>query len=73
MTAKNSAHRIAVARGDIPADLILRGGKVVNVLSGDIYETDIVIVDGVVAALGTGYEARQVVDMTGPLCLPRFH
>ena len=54
MTAKNSAHRIAVARGDIPADLILRGGKVVNVLSGDIYETDIVIVDGVVAALGTG-------------------
>jgi len=72
MTAKNSAHRIAVARGDIPADLILRGGKVVNVLSGDIYETDIVIVDGVVAALGTGYEARQVVDVTGRYICPGF-
>ena len=33
------AELLAVARGDEPADLVLRGGRLVNVLSGEIQET----------------------------------
>ncbi len=37
------AELLAVARGDEPADLVLRGGRLVNVLSGEIQETTVAI------------------------------
>jgi len=66
------AQRIAVARGDIPAQLILRNAQLVNVLSGEIYPTDIVIDEGDVVALGQGYEAKQVIDLNGRYVCPGF-
>jgi len=66
------AQRIAVARGDAPAQLILRNAQLVNVLSGEIYATDIVIDGGDVVALGGGYEAAQVVDLGGRYVCPGF-
>jgi adenine deaminase len=64
--------RIAVARGDFPADLVLRNGQLVNVLSGEIYPTDIVIADGDVVALASGYDAGQVIDLNGKYVCPGF-
>lgn len=66
------SQRITVARGDVPAQLILRNAQLVNVLSGEIYTTDIVIDDGDVVALGSGYEAQQVVDLGGRYVCPGF-
>jgi adenine deaminase len=43
--------RIQVARGEIPADLVLRNTKLVNVCSGEIYPADIAIVDGLVVGV----------------------
>ena len=37
---------IRVARGDKPADLVLRGGKVVDVFSGEIRETGVAVYRG---------------------------
>ena len=39
----NMQERLAAARGDAEADLVLRGGRLINVFSGAIEETDIVI------------------------------
>lgn len=64
--------RIAVARGDVPAQLVLRNAQLVNVLSGEIYRTDIVIADGDVVALESGYEAEQVIDLDGKFVCPGF-
>ena len=66
------AQRIAVARGDVPAQLILRNAQLVNVLSGEIYLTDIVIDQGDVVALASGYEAKQVIDLNGRYVCPGF-
>jgi adenine deaminase len=66
----NRNHLLAVARGDEPADLLLRGGRVVNVFSGAIEEVDIAIVDGLVAGLGAGYVAREAVDLDGAYVAP---
>ncbi|HEY9856387.1 MAG TPA: adenine deaminase [Stenomitos sp.] len=63
---------IAVARGDRPADLVIRGGRVVNVLSGEIYAADVALVGDRIAAVGTGYEGREVLDATGSLVMPGF-
>jgi len=62
--------RLAAARGDATADLVLRNAKLVNVISGEIYPTDIVIHDRHVVALGAGYSGRQAVDLTGKFVAP---
>lgn len=62
--------RLAAARGDVAADLILRNANLVNVISGEIYPTDIVIHDRHVVALGAGYIGRQEVDLAGKLVAP---
>lgn len=64
--------RIAVARGGVPAQLVLRNAQLVNVLSGEIYLTDIVIADGDIVALERGYEAEQVIDLDGKYVCPGF-
>ncbi|MFN2251350.1 MAG: adenine deaminase [Anaerolineae bacterium] len=60
---------IAVARGDQPADLVLRGGRVVNVLTGEILETDIAIAGTRIAGLGP-YDGREVMDLAGAYVAP---
>lgn len=60
---------IKVARGEEKADLLLRNGRLVNVLSGEIYEADVALFDGLVVGLGR-YEARQVMDLKGDYISP---
>ena len=62
--------RLSAARGDRPADLVLRGGQLVNVISGEIYTTDIVIHDRHVVALGAGYKGKEEVDLAGKYVTP---
>lgn len=61
---------LAVARGDARADLVVRGGRVVNVFTGEIESLDIAIVDGFVAALGTNLSGERVVDLAGEYVVP---
>ena len=63
---------LATARGDRPADLLLRNARLVNVLSGEIYATDIAIAGEWVAGLGPGYEARETIDLEGRFVAPGF-
>lgn len=60
---------IAVARGEEPADLVLKNAQLVNVLSGEIHPADIGIYDGRVLGFGD-YGARQVVDLAGRFVCP---
>ncbi|MFN8531027.1 MAG: adenine deaminase [Anaerolineae bacterium] len=64
--------RLAAARGDIPADLLLKNAQLVNVLSGEIYPTDILVHDGYVIGLGGNYTATRVVDVGGRYVCPGF-
>src|SRR5262245_66025321 len=63
---------LQVARGEQPADLVLRGGTLVNVFTGELYETDVAIVDGRIAGLGDGYIAARELDMRGRYLCPGF-
>jgi adenine deaminase len=65
------ADLIKVARGDEPADLLLKNAKVINVFTGDIDETNVAIVHSRVAGLGD-YQARQVEDLHGRYVCPGF-
>ena len=61
---------LAVARGDRPADLALRNGRLVNVLSGDIEDADVALYGGCIAGVGAGYAAVEEVDLQGAFIAP---
>ncbi len=64
--------RIQVARGDSPADLALRNAQLVNVITGEIYTTDILIQGSHIAAIGTGYDAKKEMDVGRRYVCPGF-
>jgi adenine deaminase len=65
------ARRLAVARGDEPADLVVRGGRVLSVFTREWLETDVAIADGYIAGLGD-YEGTEEIDATGRFVVPGF-
>jgi adenine deaminase len=63
--------RIDVALGRAPADLLLRGGRVVNVFTRRVEEADVAISGGHVAAVGkVGQDAETVIELRGKCVLP---
>lgn len=67
---------LAVARGDAPADLLLAGGRVVNVFTGEIAPANVAVhmgpEGGRIAGVGDYADAKQVVDVSGSFIAPGF-
>jgi adenine deaminase len=63
---------LAAARGDIPSDVLITGGRVVNVFNGEIESADVAILGGRIAGIGAGYQAKQIVDVKGSFVAPGF-
>jgi adenine deaminase len=66
------ARRLAVARGDEPADVVLSGGRVLSVFTGELLEADVAIAGQHVAGVGPGYEGAERVDVSDLILLPGF-
>src|SRR5437763_11978629 len=65
--------RISIARGEIPADLVLRNARLVNACSGECYPSDVAIADGLVVGVSTpgdGYAGREERDLQGRWLAP---
>jgi adenine deaminase len=62
---------IAIARGDAPADLVLRGGQVVSVFTGEVFPADVAIADGYVVGIGE-YTGPNEIDVGGRYLVPGF-
>jgi adenine deaminase len=65
------ARRVAVARGDEPADVVVRGGRVLSSFTREWLEGDVAIADGWVAGIGD-YDGEEVVDASGRFVVPGF-
>lgn len=61
--------RLAAARGDGPAELLIRNARVLNVLSGEIHTADVAMADGVFVGFG-GTDATTVIDADGRYLCP---
>ena len=61
---------LAAARGDRPADIVIRGARVANVLTLEYEDVDVALVGDQIAGLGKGYEGKTVVDARGAVLLP---
>jgi len=69
--AKTLKRRIRVALGREPGDLLLRGGKVVNVFTKRVVTANVVIADGWIAGVGPcDWNAKETVELSGESILP---
>jgi len=62
---------IRVARGKQAPDLVLKGGRVLNVFSGEILRADVAVCDGIIAGVGS-YDGPAVIDVAGDYISPGF-
>ncbi|MBK3424713.1 amidohydrolase family protein, partial [Methylobacterium ajmalii] len=66
------ARRIAQGAGRAPADLVIRGARLLDLVTGDLVETDIAVCgDTVVGTYGT-YEGARVIEARGRIAVPGF-
>lgn len=61
---------LPVARGDEPADLLLRDGRIVNVFTGEIINADVAISGDTIVGVGADYEAEATIDLGGRYVTP---
>lgn len=72
MTTDPLSRRIAQGRSEEPADLVLKGGRVFDLIAGELVETDVAICgDTIVATFGT-FAGRREIDVSGRVLVPGF-
>ena len=72
MPKASLADRIDQGRGLAPADLVLKGGRVFDLITGDLVETEVAICgDTIVGVFGT-YHGKREIDVSGRVLVPGF-
>jgi adenine deaminase len=63
---------IAQGRGCVPADIVLRGGRVFDLITGELVATDVAICGDTIVGVFGDYQGKQVIDCTGHIIVPGF-
>ncbi len=66
----NLKELISVARGEIPADLLLKNARIVNTFVGEIEQADVAIYGDRIAGVGDYGKAKEIVDLQGRFLAP---
>lgn len=61
---------LRVARGDAPADLLLRNARIINTFTGEIEEGHVAIAEGRIAGIGDYQNAQETIDLQGKWLAP---
>jgi adenine deaminase len=69
---KDLEQRIDQARGVKKADIVLRGGRVFDVVSGLLLEGDVAICNDVIVGTCGVYESDNIIDVSGLFLVPGF-
>jgi adenine deaminase len=66
----NLKELISVARGETPADLLLKNARIVNTFIGEIEQADVAIYGDRIAGVGDYGKAREIIDLQGQFLAP---
>ena len=61
---------VAVARGEQPADLLLKNARIINTFVAEIEQGNVAIHDGRIAGIGDYKEAEETIDLQGEFLAP---
>lgn len=71
-SAAELARRIEQARGLAPADRVLRGGRVYDLITGELVETDVALCGDTIVGTFGRYEGHVETDVSGAILVPGF-
>ena len=66
------ADRIDQGRGLVPADLVLKGGRVFDLVTGELVETDVAICGDTIVGVFGDYRGKREIDLKGKVLVPGF-
>ena len=66
----NLKELISVAKGEIPADLLLKNVRIVNTFIGEIEQADVAIYGDRIAGVGDYGKAKEIIDLQGGFLAP---
>jgi len=66
----NLKELISVARGEMPADLLLKNARIVNTFIGEIEPGDVAIYGDRIAGVGDYDKAREIINLQGQFLAP---
>ncbi|KAF0116066.1 MAG: adenine deaminase [Rhodobacteraceae bacterium] len=72
MPKSSLADRIDQGRGMAPADLVLKGGRVFDLITGDLVESDVAICGDTIVGVFGSYVGRKEIDVSGCVLVPGF-
>ncbi|WP_417257446.1 adenine deaminase [Celeribacter sp.] len=64
--------RIAQARGDAPADIVLKGGRIFDLMTGELLTGDVAICGDRIAGVFDTYTGKREIDVSGQILVPGF-
>jgi adenine deaminase len=64
--------RIDQGTGREPADIVLKGGRFFDLVTGELVASDIAICGETIIGTVESYEGREVIDITGKIVVPGF-
>jgi adenine deaminase len=68
----NWQRALRIAAGAEAAELLLRGGQIVNVLTGEIERANVALADGHIVGVGEYADGERVIDLDGAYLAPSF-
>ena len=73
MTTSSALTRMIMAgQGKVPADIVIKDVRLLDVITGAITQTDIAIVDDRIVGTHASYEGETVIDGAGRIAVPGF-
>jgi adenine deaminase len=69
---KPLSDRIDQGRGAVPADIVLKGGRVFDLVTGDLVETDVAICGDTIVGVFGSYRGLREIDVAGRVLVPGF-
>ena len=63
---------IKQGRGETPADKILTGGRIFDLITGDFIEGDVAICGQTIVGIATSYAGKEFIDVTYLTLVPGF-
>ena len=72
MSVAQIAKNIDQGRGIIPADIVLKGGRFFDLVTGDLVESDIAICGDMIVGTFGEYQGKQEIDISGKIVVPGF-
>ena len=72
MSRPDLASLVAQGAGRAPADLVLKGGRVLDLVTGELLDGDVAIAGDTVVGTCESYDGREEVDVSGLVLVPGF-